>query len=78
MAWLSKPKTRSTADDVPAFLRSVQEVVSSLNASGRAPSTATAVPEQFMPAVSAGKSLASRDHIISMIDGKPYRSLTAT
>ena len=28
-----------------------------------------------MPAGSAGKSLASRDHIISMIDGKPYRSL---
>ncbi len=29
----------------------------------------------FTPAVPVRKSLASRDHIISMIDGKPYKSL---
>lgn len=29
----------------------------------------------FTPAVSVRKSLASRDHILSLIDGKPYRSL---
>jgi predicted transcriptional regulator len=34
----------------------------------------SAEPE-FAPAVSARKSLASRDHIVSMIDGKPYKSL---
>ncbi len=33
-----------------------------------------AVPE-FAPAVTARKSLASRDHILSMIDGKPYKTL---
>lgn len=33
-----------------------------------------AAPE-FVPAVSVRKSLASRDHIISMIDGKPYALL---
>lgn len=31
--------------------------------------------QDFTPAVSARKSLASRDHIISMIDGKPYKTL---
>lgn len=30
---------------------------------------------EFTPAVSVRKSLASKDHIISMIDGKPYRAL---
>lgn len=31
--------------------------------------------EAFPRAVSVRKSLASKDHIISMIDGKPYRTL---
>jgi predicted transcriptional regulator len=30
---------------------------------------------EFVPAVTVRKSLASRDHILSMIDGKPYKSL---
>lgn len=39
-----------------------------------------AVPEtpaqpEFVPAVSVRKSRASREHLISLIDGKPYRSL---
>ncbi|MGV6874784.1 MucR family transcriptional regulator [Pseudochelatococcus sp. B33] len=36
-----------------------------------------AVPPQpeYIPAVSVRTSLASRDHIISLIDGKPYKSL---
>lgn len=32
-------------------------------------------PETFTPAVSVRKSLASPDHIISLIDGKPYKTL---
>ncbi|GAD60510.1 MULTISPECIES: MucR family transcriptional regulator [Brevundimonas] len=32
--------------------------------------------ETHVPAVSVRKSLASRDHIVSLIDGKPYKSLT--
>ncbi len=31
--------------------------------------------DEHEPAVTARKSLASRDHILSMIDGKPYKSL---
>lgn len=35
-----------------------------------------AVPEAtVVPAVSAKASLASKDHIVSMIDGKPYKTL---
>jgi len=31
--------------------------------------------EEFAPAVSVRKSLASQDHILSLIDGKPYKTL---
>lgn len=37
--------------------------------------TLGAEPEPFTPAVSVRKSLASPDYIISMIDGKPYKTL---
>lgn len=36
---------------------------------------AGAAQSEFTPAVSVRKSLASPDHILSMIDGKPYKSL---
>lgn len=36
---------------------------------------AQAEPEAFTPAVSVRKSLASPEHIISLIDGKPYKTL---
>ncbi|MDJ0277687.1 MucR family transcriptional regulator [Sphingomonas sp. 2R-10] len=39
------------------------------------PSAPEAEEQDFTPAVSARKSLASREHIVSMIDGKPYRTL---
>lgn len=39
------------------------------------PAAAPAEPELFTPAVSARKSLASPEHIISLIDGKPYKTL---
>lgn len=38
-------------------------------------STPEAAEQDFTPAVSARKSLASRDHIVSMIDGKSYKTL---
>ena len=31
--------------------------------------------KQFIPAVAVRKSLASKDYILSLIDGKPYRTL---
>lgn len=73
-AWLANPNTRTTADDVPAFLISMHAAVAQLSGSA-----ALVQPEDsaqsYEPAVTARKSLGSPDHIISMIDGKPYKTL---
>src|SRR3982750_2974505 len=74
IAWLSNPNTRVGADDVPAFLQKMHEAVNGLAASADVAPEAVAA-EEYTPAVTARKSLASRDHIISMIDGKPYKTL---
>ena len=78
IAWLGNPNTRVTADEVPAFLKSMHQTVAELSGEASpAPETAAddAVQEEFVPAVSVRKSLGSRDHIISMIDGKRYKTL---
>lgn len=74
MAWLSNPSTRAGADDVPAFLASMHKAVSELSKPAEAPA-ADADTRAHEPAVSVRKSLASPDHIISLIDGKPYKTL---
>jgi predicted transcriptional regulator len=74
IAWLSNPNTRAPAEEVPAFLQRMHEAVASLSAYQGEEAPAKAA-EEFTPAVTARKSLASPDHIISMIDGKPYKSL---
>jgi predicted transcriptional regulator len=53
----------------------MHQTVGSLGNAGPAEPEAEAQPE-FTPAVGVRKSLASREHIISMIDGKSYRTLT--
>jgi len=40
-----------------------------------APAPEQPTTAEFTPAVTARKSLASPEHIISMIDGKPYKTL---
>lgn len=74
IAWLSNPNTRAQAEDIPAFLRSMHEAVVSL---GEAPvEQAEAEPApKHEPAVTVRKSLSSPEHIISLIDGKPYKTL---
>jgi len=78
IAWLGNQNNRVTADDVPAFLRTMHSTITELSGASSAPiataeeSTAQA---EFVPAVTVRKSLASKDHIISLIDGKPYRTL---
>ena len=74
IAWLGNPNTRSSADDVPAFLGKMHETVSKLLGSAEA-QPESAPQAEYTPAVTARKSLASKDHIISMIDGKPYKTL---
>ena len=74
IAWLGNPNTRISADEVPSFLRRMHETVSELTA-GPADAPAPEPQTEYTPAVTARKSLASRDHIISMIDGKSYKTL---
>jgi predicted transcriptional regulator len=74
IAWLSNPNTRANANEIPDFLRTMHGAVSDL--SSAEVSSAEAAPEaEHVPAVSVRKSLASKDHIISLIDGKPYKTL---
>lgn len=74
VAWLSNPHTRVNADDVPAFLRSMVETVGSLGTAATGAGS-TEAPVEHRPAVSVRKSLADPEFIVSMIDGKKYRSL---
>jgi predicted transcriptional regulator len=74
IAWLSNPNTRTSPEDVPAFLKSMHAAVASLGDGGEA-ATPEPAAQEHTPAVTARKSLASKDHIISMIDGKPYKTL---
>ncbi len=73
-AWLSNPNTRASEDEVLTFLQGMHDAVSQLSDVGETVEPDEVVIEHI-PAVSARKSLASKDHILSMIDGKPYRTL---
>jgi predicted transcriptional regulator len=75
IAWLSNPNTRTSADDVPAFLTQMHASVSSLVGGTQEAAAPAGEPVEYTPAVTARKSLANPDHIISMIDGKPYKTL---
>ena len=75
IAWLGNQNNRAAAEDVPAFLRTMHEMVTELAGKSTANSDDSSNAEEFTPAVSVRKSLASKDHIISMIDGKPYKTL---
>ncbi len=74
IAWLGNPNTRSSAEDVPAFLGKMHETVSTL-LGGTTDAAPIETVAEYTPAVTARKSLASKDHIISMIDGKSYKTL---
>jgi predicted transcriptional regulator len=57
--------------ELPALIAQVHAAFSSL---GEAPAAVQSEPEH-VGATTVRKSLASPDHILSMIDGKPYRTL---
>ncbi len=76
IAWLANPNTKADADDVPAFLGTVFNTVARLgNPTSVGDDVATGGEQVHEPAVSVRRSLASPDHIISLIDGKPYKTL---
>jgi predicted transcriptional regulator len=74
IAWLSNPNTRANAHEVPDFLRAMHEAVTGLTGAGDDAGQAPTEGEH-VPAVSVRKSLGSKGHIISLIDGKPYKTL---
>jgi predicted transcriptional regulator len=57
--------------DVPDLIRSTRIALTE----AKAPTLGGAGADNFTPAVSVRKSLVSSEHILSMIDGKPYRAL---
>ena len=73
IAWLSNPNTRASADEVATVLLKMHEAVRGLASTSEQEQEAPA--EEYTPAVSVRKSLASKDHLISLIDGKPYKTL---
>lgn len=78
IAWLGNQNNRVQADEVPVFLRTMHATLTELSGATSAPNAAQDDAEpskEFVPAVTVRKSLGSKDHIISMIDGKPYKTL---
>ncbi|MCP3733247.1 MucR family transcriptional regulator [Sphingomonas sp. MG17] len=74
-AWLANNNTRASTEEAVAFLTAMHKTVGSLSAPA-ATEAEPAAATDYTPAVTARKSLASKEHILSMIDGKPYRTLT--
>lgn len=76
IAWLGNHNTRVHADDVLTFLQSMHVAVNGLTQSDvPEPEPEPQAEPEYKAAVTARKSLASPEHIISMIDGKRYRTL---
>lgn len=78
IAWLGNVHNRVLADDVPAFLQAIHSTMEQLRDGTQRASkndTEADAGKVYTPAISARRSLVSPDHIVSMIDGKAYRSL---
>jgi len=56
--------------DLPGLIASTRKALAETAAPAPEPA-----PAEYVPAVSVRKSLASKDHILSLIDGKPYKML---
>lgn len=74
-AWLSNPNTRVDVQEAAAFLFQMKEEIIRLEAGVSQEAVGDAPIERVEGAVSSKKSLASKDYIISMIDGKRYKTL---
>lgn len=74
VAWLENANNRASVHDVPVILKTMHDALARLSPASGANETGTPTLE-YIPAVSVRKSLANRDHIISLIDGTPHKSL---
>ena len=68
-AFVSNNTIEST--DLAGLIQSTHAALSGINA----PPPPEPVMPEFVPVVTVRKSLGSRDHILSLIDGKPYKTL---
>jgi predicted transcriptional regulator len=75
IAWLTNPGPRTSADDVASFLKCVYETIAAISDDNQTLHATGVDTKDYPPAVTARKSLASSDVIISLIDGKPYKTL---
>lgn len=76
IAWLQNAGSDVTAEDVPAFLQRVHKSLTHLiHRPGDAEEADVKPARNKLGAVSVRKSLADPSVIISMIDGRPYKSL---
>jgi predicted transcriptional regulator len=78
IAWLGNANNPVSADAVPAFLKTMHATLAELARGASAPGDTlveAAAEQSYARAITLAKSLASKDHIVSMIDGKPYKML---
>lgn len=63
--------------DVAAFISQTHAAIAAISAPGAAAAedSPSEAAQEYPPAVTVRKSLGSRDHILSLIDGKSYKSL---
>lgn len=73
IAWLENANNRASIHDVPVILKTMHDAVARLSAGSGGEAASPKL--EYVPAVSVRKSLADRDHIISLINGKPYKTL---
>lgn len=63
-------------EDVPDFITKTHAAITGIAKEPEAPAeTAPPAEAEYTPAVTVRQSLASPNHILSLIDGKPYKSL---
>ena len=73
-AFVANNNVRS--EDLPGLINTTHAALAGLNSTPQPDTPAADSPSvTFTGAVTARKSLGSREHIISMIDGKPYKTL---
>ena len=73
VVWLENPKTKTDGDGIVQFLSIVAKSLDTLT-DGTDDGAEDHQPKPE-PAVSVRKSLADDEHILSLLDGKPYKTL---
>lgn len=71
-AWLANPNSKISSEELPAVIEKIHAALAGLSST---PAELVAAELEYTPAVTVRRSLSSKDHIISLIDGKPYKML---